>query len=223
MRAVLPLLTLLALVPTPASAVSVQEVVALSNSGVSDEVILALIERDKTIFTIDADEIVALKRQGVSQPVVLAMLRSGRSQPAVPTPVDAAAMPAVAVVAPVPDTVIVGHGPDRPNTSYRDGFFGVPGVLPLPYFVYVPVPRSTCAPRSALTPRGRSNAATASGSFGRFMNDPTARFLTDGSRRFLNNGFVPIVPTSTTDASAADLLVIDCPQPASRRRARVQR
>ena len=220
MRAVLPLLVLLALVPTPASAVSVQEVVALSNSGVSDEVILALIERDKTIFTIDPDELVALKRQGVSQTVVLAMLRSGRSQPATPTEAAAAATAAVAVVASVPDTVVVGHGPDRPNTSYWDGFFSVPGALPLPYLVYVPVPLSTCTPRLTFAPRGRPGAATGSGFFGRFMSDPTARFLTDGSRRFLNNGFVP---AATAEVSAADSIVIDCPQPASRLHARAQR
>ena len=219
MRAVLPLLVLLALVPAPASAVSVQEVVALSTSGVSDEVILALIERDKTIFTIDPDELVALKRQGVSQTVVLAMLRSGRSQPATPTEAAAAATAAVAVVASVPDTVVVGHGPDRPNTSYWDGFFSVPAALPLPYFVYVPVPRSTCAPRLTFAPRGR-NAATGSGFFGRFMSDPTARFLTDGSRRFLNSGFVP---SPTSEATTADSIVIECPQPASRRHASAPR
>ena len=206
MRAVLPLLVLLAFVPTPASAVSLQEIVTLSSSGVSDEVILALIERDKTIFTIGPDDLVALNRQGVSQVVVLAMLRSGRSQPAAPTPADAAAT--AAVVASVPDTIIVGHGPDRPNTSDRDGFFSVPGVLPLQYFVYVPMPRSTCAPRSTLAPRRWPNPVTASGSFGRFMSDPTARFLTDGTRRFLSNGFIP---APTADVPAADSVGIDCP------------
>lgn len=214
MRAVLPLLLLLALVPATASAVSVQQIVRLSNSGVSDEVILALIERDKTIFTIDPDELVALKRQGVSQAVVLAMLRSGRSQPTAPTEGGAVAAPAVAAVASVPDTVIVGHGPDRPNTSHWDGFFSVPGALP--YFVYVPVPRwSGCAPRSAIALRSRPNAAT--GYFGRFMSDPTARFLNDGSRRFINNGFV-----SATEASAAESVVVDCPQPVSRLRVQIR-
>ena len=213
MRAVLPLLLLLALVPTPASAVSVQQIVALSNSGVSDEVILALIERDKTIFTIDPDELVALKRQGVSQMVVLAMLRSGRSQPTAATEADAVAPPRVAVAAFVPDTVIVGHGPDRPNTSHWDGFFSVPGTVP--YFVYVAVPQwSACAPRSAIAPRPRPSTTT--GYFGRFMSDPTVRFQTDGSRRFLNNGFV-----SATEASAAESVVVDCPQPASRLHAAV--
>jgi hypothetical protein len=214
MRAVLPLLLLLALVPTPASAVSVQQIVALSNSGVSDEVILALIERDKTIFTIDPDELVALKRQGVSQTVVLAMLRSGRSQPAAPTEADAVATPSVAVVRSVPDTVIVGHGPDRPNTSHWDGFFSVPGTVT--YFVYVPVPQwSACAPRSAIA--SRPLPSTSTGYFGRFMSDPTARFQTDGSRRFLNNGFV-----STAGASAADSVVVDCPQPVSRLREQIR-
>ena len=213
MRAVLPLFLVLALMPATASAVSVQAIVALSNSGVSDEVILALIERDKTIFTIEPEQLAALKRQGVSQAVVLAMLRSGRPQPGAPAQADAAATPAAAAIASVPETVIVGHGPDRPNTSHWDGYFSVPGTLL--YFVYVPVPRSVCATASAIT--SRSRPSTTQGRFGRFMSDPTARFQSDGSRRFLNDGFV-----STEGAPAADSIV-DCPQPASHLHARVSR
>ena len=213
MRALLPLFLVLALMPATASAVSVQEIVALSNSGVSDEVILALIERDNTIFTIEPEQLAALKRQGVSQAVVLAMLRSGRPQPGARAPADPGATPAVAVTS-APETVIVGHGPDRPNTSHGDGYFSVPGTVL--YFVYVPVPRSVCAAASALTSRSRPSPTQ--GRFGRFMSDPTARFQSDGSRRFMNDGFV-----STEEAPTADSIVIDCPQPASHLHARVSR
>ena len=143
MRAVLSLLVMLALTPSTASAVSVQEIIGLSRSGVSDEVILTLIERDNTIFTIDPDQLVALKRQGVSQAVVLAMLRSGRQQPAAPPQTaDAAAAPN-GVFPSAPDTVVVGHGPDRPNTSYQGGYafdsFAATAAT-LPYLYYVSAP-----------------------------------------------------------------------------------
>ena len=94
------------LVPATASAVTVPEIVTLSKAGVSDAVLVALIDRDKQVFSIDADELVALKREGVSEPVVLAMLKSGREQAATTLP-------------PAPEIVIVGHDPERPNTTHR--------------------------------------------------------------------------------------------------------
>src|SRR5437016_1852625 len=118
MRAILALV--LALLPAVASAVTVPEIVALSKAGVSDGVILALIERDKTIFTIDPEQLVALKREGVSEDVVLAMLKSGRQEPAATTvgvaSQAASGVPAAASDTIAPETIVVGHGPDRPNT-----------------------------------------------------------------------------------------------------------
>jgi len=185
MRAVLSLLVMLALTPSTASAVSVQEIIGLSRSGVSDEVILTLIERDNTIFTIDPDQLVALKKQGVSQAVVLAMLRSGRQQPAAPPQTaDAAAAPN-GVFPSAPDTVVVGHGPDRPNTSYQGGYafdsFAAAAAT-LPYLYYV------SAPSFCLSGPSRVNSPTVRP--GRFMNDPAQRFLNDPTQRFVNNGFI---------------------------------
>ena len=71
---------LLALAPAVASAATIEEIVRLAKSGVSDEVILTLIERDKTIFTIPPDDLVTLKSDGVSEAVVVAMLKSGREE-----------------------------------------------------------------------------------------------------------------------------------------------
>lgn len=68
------------LVPTPASAVTLDQVVALARAGVTDAVILALIDRDKTIFSIEPEQLVALRDAGVSEPVILAMLKSGREE-----------------------------------------------------------------------------------------------------------------------------------------------
>ena len=133
---------LLALVPAAASAVTREEIVRLSKSGVSDEVILALVDRDKTIFTISPDDLVALKRDGVSEAVLLAMLKSGRqegeaafAQQAAQAAADSAAAAWLA-----PNVVVVGHGPDRPNTGYRDGYYVPPRPLPF-YDTYFPIIR----------------------------------------------------------------------------------
>jgi hypothetical protein len=201
MRAVLSFLVVLALMPATASAVSTQEIIALSNSGVSDEVILTLIERDNTIFTLEPEQLLALKRQGVSQAVVLAMLRSGR-QPATPTQTAAAAAALPNGVVPfAPETVIVGHGPDRPNTYHQFDypFDDLVAAATVPYLVYLPTP-SFCPP----APSRVSSAALRAG---RFMNDPTQRFLNDPTQRFINNGFF-VEPQTANDSARAD-----CAQP----------
>src|SRR5215207_8645010 len=72
MRMMLPVALLLVLLCGTASALTVQEVVALSKAGVSDEVLLSLIDRDKTIFAIDNDQLIALTRDRISERLVLA-------------------------------------------------------------------------------------------------------------------------------------------------------
>jgi hypothetical protein len=201
MRAVFSLLVLLALTPATASAVSIQEIVGLSKSGVSDEVILTLIERDNTIFTIEPEQLVALKRQGVSQAVVLALLRSGRQRAAPTQTADAAAALPNGAAPFAPQTVIVGHGPDRPNTYHQFDypFDYLTVAATVPYLLYVPT-QSFC-----LAARSRVSSATLRA--GRFMNDPTQRFLTDPTQRFINNGFIA-VPQAANDSVRAD-----CVQP----------
>ena len=200
------LVLLLALVPSPASAVTTKDVVSLSKAGVSDEVLLALIDRDKTIFTLDPDQLIALRNEGVSEAVVLAMLKSGRQEP---PDAPSTRPPQTPLVSAEPDVLIVGHGPDRPNTYHEYDYLGVPrgGYGGYPLFV-VPVPVAVPAPFSGCSPAQlasvRSRPADTTGQFGRFMNDPGARFLADPTRRFLNAGFIPA--NSASEAAA----VIDC-------------
>src|SRR5712692_2837312 len=112
------------LAPTAAGAVTVDQVVALVQAGVTDAVILALIDRDRTIFAIEPEQIVKLQRDGLSQAVILAMLKSGREEGEQAARADAAYNTAsiAAALAPAPQLVIVGHGPDRPNTGHYDAF-----------------------------------------------------------------------------------------------------
>lgn len=138
MRAIL-LAVLVVLAPAAASAVTVEQVVALSRGGVSEPVILALIDRDRTIFTLEPEELVRLKQQGVSEAVVLAMLKSGREEGEQTARAEAASRASMilSALSPVPDVVIVGHGPDRPDTVHPDGFYSAPGG---PEFVFPYVP-----------------------------------------------------------------------------------
>jgi hypothetical protein len=62
--------------PATARAVTVRDIIELSKAGLGDEVLVAVIEADRTIFTLDKQQILDLKRAGVSQAVILKMLRS---------------------------------------------------------------------------------------------------------------------------------------------------
>jgi hypothetical protein len=126
------------LLPAPAFALTIDQVVGLAHAGVTDAIILALIDRDKTIFAIEPEQIVKLQRDGVSEPVILAMLKSGRAEGDDAARADAANTAAfiASTLAPGPELVIVGHGPERPNVT-QHGFYASPPaqtfVLPVPY------------------------------------------------------------------------------------------
>src|SRR5262249_14820366 len=94
-----------------------------SKSGVSEPIILALIDRDKTIFTIEPDQLVSLRRDGVSETVILAMLKSGREEGEAGA-AEAAALNTRAIIStlsPVPEIVVIGHDPERP-TDYLNRY-----------------------------------------------------------------------------------------------------
>jgi len=95
-----------------ASAVTVDQIVRLTKAGVSEPVILALIDRDRNVFSIDPEQIVSLRQQGVSEPVLIAMLKSGRvMDDAAPRTATSTPVPATTA----PEVVVVGHGPETPN------------------------------------------------------------------------------------------------------------
>src|SRR6266536_812787 len=71
MRRLLLVLALAACTPSPARAVTLAEVVTLSKGGVSEQVILALIERDQALFSLSPDQLVKLQREGVSDTILL--------------------------------------------------------------------------------------------------------------------------------------------------------
>lgn len=65
---------------SPAGAVTLPELVALSRAGLPDEVLLALIEVEARVFPVDADTIRWLHESGLSARVIEAIVRSGRTR-----------------------------------------------------------------------------------------------------------------------------------------------
>jgi hypothetical protein len=116
------LFVLLTLAPAAASAVTVDQIIALSKAGISEPIILALIERDKTVLTIDPEQLVSLRRDGLSENVIVAMLKSGREEGEAAANA-AAALNSEAIMSSLPqapDIVVIGHGPQRPNVYSND-------------------------------------------------------------------------------------------------------
>jgi hypothetical protein len=179
MRIMLPVALLLAFLPAAASALTVQEVVALSKAGVSDEVLLTLIERDKTIFAIDSDQLIALTRDRVSEKLVLAMLRSGREEPP-PSPVASANATHAAPAD--PGALMFGHGPSRPNTYHQFDLLGLvapPSVVyAVPYFA---APFAVPSARSAVTCQPTTSASRTDRTTG----------IAEASGKFVNNALLP--------------------------------
>ena len=119
--------------PAVTSAVTINQVVAMSKAGVSDTVILETIARDNTLLTITPEQIVTLRLQGLSDAIVVALLKSGMRG-------DDSAHQAELPLQPVdPIVAVVGHYADRPNAQVDDcvahstQFIAVP--VPVPYAV----------------------------------------------------------------------------------------
>src|SRR5262249_11720478 len=119
-----------ALAPRPAAAVTVDQIVALSKAGVSEAVILALLDRDRTVLSIDPEQLVTLKREGLSDTLLMAMLKNGRDEAeeaarAVSEEKAASILATLPLSSslPAPDFVVVGHGPERPNVAYSSTGF----------------------------------------------------------------------------------------------------
>jgi hypothetical protein len=123
-RLLLPAVLALVLLPSAsAEAVTIRDIVDLTRAGVGDEILLALIEVDGGVFSIDTETLTMLKREGVSERVIVAMVRSGRNRPLDPPP---AAVDVVPPPAAPPPVVVIEH---------HDRQVAVPVAVP----VFVPV------------------------------------------------------------------------------------
>lgn len=122
---------------TPASAVTIRDLLNLRAAGLSDDVLIALIETDGSMFRLSADDVISLHRQGLSERVILAMIDTARralaADPQFPEPQsDVAALPQEPIEPPV--TVNV--------TQTNEQFVEVPvlQVVEVPVAIPVAVP-----------------------------------------------------------------------------------
>ena len=156
-RTTVVLLTLILLAAGRAEAVTIRDVIELAKAGLSDQVLLALIEIDRGIFTMDAPTVKQLKAAGVSDTVILALIRSGRTPP--PQEPEPAQEPAAALpMAPEPEVIV--RYVDRDVVRYRDYQPPAPPPAPVavPYPVavpvYIPLPTRRSSGQHATSQRG---------------------------------------------------------------------
>jgi hypothetical protein len=121
MRRSIALFIVILLGAARAEAVTVRDLIELSRAGLSDEVLIALIDVDHDVFTLDTPTLKQLKQAGVSDAVILAMIRSGRTAAS-----DQSAAPQEGAAAPADI---------QPPAAY------VPVAVPVPVPVFVPTPR----------------------------------------------------------------------------------
>jgi len=107
----------------------VQDVVKLTQAGISDDVILTQIRNNAAIYNLTADQIILLKNQGVSQPVIKALMTGGAA--AIPAPGPAP----VALPSPMPGGPAVASAPAAPAASL-DSF--QPQLAPYGAWIQVP-------------------------------------------------------------------------------------
>jgi len=157
-RSLLPLVCALVLlgtlaVPTRADAVSLRDLIELTRAGLSDEVLVALVEADDTTFNLDAPKILELRAAGVSERVIIAMLRK-RPAPAADARLTEAPASLEPPASPEPQVNVTIVQPPAPDAYERR-------VLLVPWWSTGPRAPAHATPQTPTLQRG----------FGRFMND----------------------------------------------------
>jgi hypothetical protein len=100
--------SLMSAVAAPAEALTTRDIIELSRAGLGEDVLVALIEVDASVFVIDPDTLKSLKAAGVSDKVIVALVRSGRDR-VVQEPAPVADPPPAVDPAPQPQVVVIEH------------------------------------------------------------------------------------------------------------------
>ena len=122
------LAVVLSLVAGRADAVTVRDVIELSKAGLSESVLLALIDVEHSVFSIDTSTLKQLKSAGVSDAVIVAMIRSGREPRVEETMPPVVQEPAPAPQEPAPPAEAMAPPPPP-----------YPVAFPVPVYVAVPI------------------------------------------------------------------------------------
>ena len=142
------------LIPVSAAAVTVRDIIELTNAGLADEILIAVIDADRTVFALDKEQILELKRAGVSKAVLIKMLRTRKE---FETPLEPSAPPEAVV--PQPEIVVVGAQVPPPPVTVV-----VPQYFVVPYSIWgIPSHHTPRVAAPVLAPEYRG--------FGRFIND----------------------------------------------------
>ena len=91
-----------------AAAVSVEELFSLKANGLSEEILVALIEADGSIFRLTPEDVLDLHKRGLSDKVILAMLATAR--PSAPQSVPARPVSSEPVI----ERIVHVHEPPAP-------------------------------------------------------------------------------------------------------------
>ena len=92
----------------PAEALTIRDVIELSRAGLTDDVLVALIEVDGAVYPTDTATLKSLKDAGVTDRVMIALIRSGRER-RIEEPPPAPVVEDARVEAPPPPTVVIEH------------------------------------------------------------------------------------------------------------------
>ena len=131
------LLVLLPLSAVRADALTIRDVIELSKAKVGDQVLLALIEVERPVFSIDPATLKQLKASGVSDDVIVAMIRSGRT----PEPANQNQNPNLEPLNPEPQNPEPQNPePQSPEPRQVVVVAPAPVVVPVAVPVYFPVP-----------------------------------------------------------------------------------
>jgi hypothetical protein len=119
----------------PAQAVTLRDLIDLSRAGLSDEILIALVEAEKSVFQLNAVDVQELKRQGLSDRLLIHLLqtpalreeaaRANQVFAVVTSPprepevvvIDRVETVAVPVYVPVPVAAEPAHPPSRPRPA----------------------------------------------------------------------------------------------------------
>src|SRR5687768_11257604 len=141
MRRALLAIVLLVGCARAASALTVRDVIELTKAGLSEDVLLALIDVDAGVYASDTGTLKELKNAGVSERVIIALIRSGRER-RLQEPQPVAVQPEESVAPPPQVVVIEHHAPQVQQV-----------VVPMP--IYVPVTTSRARVRRDVDDGGR--------------------------------------------------------------------
>jgi hypothetical protein len=155
LRILLASVLLAILAAPPAAAATIQDLIKLKAAGLSDEILIALIEADGTVFHLKADDVIAIRKDGLSEKVIMAMLSTAiKRPPVIPAPAPAttapprtgsAAVPAPTQPAPPAPTVTVDDPYAPPDQSTQISV--PPSLAPVTINVTQKVEQKVEAPR----------------------------------------------------------------------------